>query len=441
MTSKRERDPDHDKRPRRLVAAVGAAIVVVAALAALALGLLAPGGGRRSGSPRRGASAAPTPSRVAIGLTEANADLLWSPASESGVPPAFGPWRAALTALHPAYLRLVLDWARLEPVAGSPPTLDAAVDGCLRGIPPCGAYAGLRDELRAIASQQRAGGGFEPVIVIDGAPAWAAAPAGGCERPGTTPLSRPIRPGALGAYRALIRAVLALGREVGVALPYLSPWNEPNHPYFISPQRARCSSRSPALSPGVYAQLARAMGSELAADGGGHRMILGELAGYTTSGPRDTSIGEFVADLPSDVVCLGAVWSVHAYARRGAAALAAGPVGALEDALDRRGPCGRRARVWITETGAGASHAGDPRTGGEADAAAGCRGLALSLARWYADPRVDAVFQYTFREDDLFPVGLADAANPIRLVSVVGWVIVLLVPRAGWVKPASDERL
>ena len=195
-----------------------------------------------------------------------------------------------------------------------------------------------------------------------------------------------------------------------MALAYLSPWNEPNHPYFISPQRARCSSRSPALSPGVYAQLlARAMGSELAADGGGHRMILGELAGYTTSGPRDTSIGEFVADLPSDVVCLGAVWSVHAYARRGAAAPPAGPVGALEDALDRRGPCGRRARVWITETGAGASHAGDPRTGGEADAAAGCRGLALTLARWYADPRVDAVFQYTFREDDLFPVGLADA--------------------------------
>ena len=384
-----------------------AAIAVTAALVALSL---APGGGGRSVSHRRGGgSAAPTRLRVAIGLTEANADLLWSPGRGSGVPAAFAPWRAELTALHPAYLRLVLDWARLEPQAGSPPALDAPVDGCLRGIPPCGVYAGLRDELRAIASQQRAGGGFEPVIVIDGAPAWAAAPAGGCERPGTAPVSRPIRSAALAAYRALIRAILALGRQVGVALPYLSPWNEPNHPYFVSPQRARCSSRSPALSPGVYAQLARAMASELAADGGGQRMILGELAGYTTSGPHDTSIGEFVADLPSDVVCLGTVWSVHAYARRGAAARAGGPVGALEDALDRRGPCGRRARIWITETGAGASHAGDPRPRGEADATAGCLGLALSLARWYADPRVDAVFQYTFREDDLFPVGLADA--------------------------------
>ncbi len=64
----------------------------------------------------------------------------------------------------------------------------------------------------------------------------------------------------------------------------------------------------------------------------------------------------------------------------------------------------------MTETGAGAPHAGAPRPPGEADEAAGCRALAVQLARWYADPRVGAVFQYTFREDDLFPVGLADAA-------------------------------
>jgi len=347
---------------------------------------------------------------VPIGLTEADADLLWSPTSAAAVPPAFAPWRAALTALHPTYLRLVLDWATLQPAAGAPPRLDAPVDGCLRGIPPCGVYAGLRDELRAIASQQRAGGGFTPVIVIDGAPAWAALPAHGCERPGTTALSRPIQPSALAAYRELISAILALGRQVGVSLPYFSPWNEPNHPYFISPQRERCSTNASAVSPGVYVELARAMAAELAADGGAHQMILGELAGYTTSGSHDTSIGEFVADLPQDVVCLGSIWSVHDYARRGEAALAAGPVGALERALDRRGACGQRARIWVTETGAGAAHAGAPRPPGAADAAAGCRALAAQLARWYADPRVGAVFQYTFREDTLFPVGLADAA-------------------------------
>ena len=33
----------------------------------------------------------------------------------------------------------------------------------------------------------------------------------------------------------------------------------------------------------------------------------------------------------------------------------------------------------------------------------------MSLRRWNDDPRVDAVFQYTFRDDPVFPVGLADA--------------------------------
>ncbi len=384
--------------------AAAATALLVAALLVVALST----GGRSAHRPPPAGPTVPAAAPVAIGLTEANADLLWRPGAAADVPAAFTPWRAALTALHPTYLRLVLDWAMLQPVAGTPPALDGPVDGCLRGIPPCGAYAGLRDELRAIASQQRAGGGFVPVIVIDGVPAWAARPPGGCERPGTTSLSRPIAPGALGDYRALIRAILALGRQVGVALPYFSPWNEPNHPYFISPQRARCSVASPAVSPAVYAQLASAMAAELAADGGTHQMVLGELAGFTASGPRDTSIGEFVADLPTDVVCLGAIWSVHAYARRGAAARAAGPVGALESALDRRGACAAGARIWITETGSGAPHAGNARPADAADPAAGCRALAVQLARWYADPRVGAVFQYTFREDDLFPVGLAD---------------------------------
>ncbi len=386
------------------MAAVAAALLV----AALLVVALSTGGRSAHRAPRMGPTVA-APPRVAIGLTEANADLLWSPGAAAEVPAAFAPWRAALTALRPTYLRLVLDWAKLQPVASTAAVLDAPVDGCLRAIPPCGAYEGLRDELRAIASQQRAGGGFVPVIVIDGVPAWAARAPGGCERPGTTSLSRPISPSALSGYRTLIRAILALGRQVGVALPYFSPWNEPNHPYFISPQRLRCSVAAPSVAPAVYAQLARAMAAELAVDGGGPHMVLGELAGFTTSGPRDTSIGEFVADLPADVVCLGAIWSVHAYARRGAATRAGGPVGALESALDRRGACGTRARIWITETGAGAPHAGNARPAGTADPAAGCRALAVQLARWYGDPRVGAVFQYTFREDDLFPVGLADA--------------------------------
>jgi hypothetical protein len=39
----------------------------------------------------------------------------------------------------------------------------------------------------------------------------------------------------------------------------------------------------------------------------------------------------------------------------------------------------------------------------------GCLALALQLRRWYADPRVGAVFQYSFREDPAYPVGLLSA--------------------------------
>jgi hypothetical protein len=151
------------------------------------------------------------------------------------------------------------------------------------------------------------------------------------------------------------------------------------------------------------------MADVLQSDPDPHTMLLGELAGFTASSDHATSISEFVSDLPAGVLCLGPIWTVHAYARRGAGALAGGPVAQLEDALNARGGCAANARIWVTETGAGAPHAGRPRPPGAADARAGCRSLAEQLLRWYHDPRVDAVLQYTFREDTLFPVGLADA--------------------------------
>ena len=46
---------------------------------------------------------------------------------------------------------------------------------------------------------------------------------------------------------------------------------------------------------------------------------------------------------------------------------------------------------------------------GAGSGAGGCRALDAALRAWAADPRVDAAFQYTFREDDAFQVGLADA--------------------------------
>jgi hypothetical protein len=37
-----------------------------------------------------------------------------------------------------------------------------------------------------------------------------------------------------------------------------------------------------------------------------------------------------------------------------------------------------------------------------------CLAMDGALRYWATDPRVDAAFQYTFREDSAFPVGLAD---------------------------------
>jgi hypothetical protein len=65
--------------------------------------------------------------------------------------------------------------------------------------------------------------------------------------------------------------------------------------------------------------------------------------------------------------------------------------------------------IWVTETGVGGAHVGAKRSLSPAELRTDCRVLARSLGRWGRDPRVEAAFQYTFREDTLFPVGLADA--------------------------------
>jgi hypothetical protein len=372
------------------------------------------GPARQSGPPARTAGVPPAPpalNRPAFGLTEDAADLLWSAAPWRAAP-AFEAARGELTALHPRYLRLLVDWAALQPDPARPAALAAAVSGCARQVGPCGPYAGIAEELAAIASQQRSAGsqaGYRVVLDVFGVPVWAALPGAGCERPGTTAFSRPLRPAALADYRALISSLLALGAREGVALEWWSPWNEPNDPRFLSPQRSSCSAAAPPDSPAVYAQLARAMAAELRAAGGRHNLILGELNAFELDTPRSTSISQFVAALPSDVVCLAGVWSIHAYARHAPASTLPDPVRALEAALDARGACGRRAGIWVTEAGAGGPYPGRPRPGGPADELAGCVALARQLQAWHADPRVGAVFQYTFREDPAFPVGLISA--------------------------------
>ncbi len=217
-----------------------------------------------------------------------------------------------------------------------------------------------------------------------------------------------MRSDAIASYRQLISSLLALGVSAGVSLDWWSPWNEPNDPRFISPQRVACGERM-ALSPAVYAVLARAMYSELRAHGGRHHEILGELNDLQVDSPHTTSVESFVAALPQDVLCMGTVWSIHDYAARLRSGTAPDGVSALEQALEARGGCAAAAPIWVTEAGAGAGHPGRPRPAGSADERAGCEALALQLQRWYRDPRVAAVFQYSFREDPAFPVGLLSA--------------------------------
>ncbi len=398
--------------PRRLGAAALAVAAAVAAVAVVA---------SRSGDDgSREPAVAPSPvvparpererhaSTLAVGVTEANANLVFS-AAERPDTGAFGSWRDRLAALRPRYFRLPVDWSQLQPVPGEPVRWDRPVDGCMRGGPPCGTFAGILDLLRAVRSQQRAQGGWEVLVSIYGVPDWAARAAGGCERPGAAPRSRPITDEGLRAYRALVRSLLDLAAREGVRLRWWTPWNEPNGPFFVSPQRQRCSRNSTALAPGVYTRLARALRAEVGAAPGEHGIVIGELADVQSRRRYGASIPEFFEALPDDVVCSADVFSQHAYAQRGQEADDPGGVGQLERALADR-PCAAGKPLWVTETGVGGAHVGDRRSGGPATQRADCRAMATALARWRRDPRVTAAFQYTFRDDPVFPVGLVDAA-------------------------------
>jgi hypothetical protein len=346
--------------------------------------------------------------RLEVGLTERNAGLLYAGGAAT-VDPGLEPWRAQVERLRPDWYRLAVDWSALQPSPGRPADLARSDDGCMRGAPPCGAFAGIRDELRAVASQQQRHGSWRVLVVPYGVPEWAARPPGGCERANIGPRSRPITDEGIAGYRRLVRDLLALAEAEGVELRAWSPWNEPNQQFFISPQRRACDAGAPSLAPGVYTRIARALRAELDAAGERPQVVLGELAGVDGPTPRATGIGEFVRALPRDVACAADAWSQHAYAERTAVeAGREGPVGQLRRALARR-PCTRGKPIWVTETGVGGARVGADRDDSPGALRTACRTLARQLRRWWADEDVDVAIQYTFREDSVFRVGLADA--------------------------------
>ena len=90
---------------------------------------------------------APTPHGPGFGLTEDNAQLLSAPQTGAPVAAQVQAARARLTALHPSYVRLLIDWAALQPDQRGAPALQAQVDGCARQTEPCAGYDGIAAEL------------------------------------------------------------------------------------------------------------------------------------------------------------------------------------------------------------------------------------------------------------------------------------------------------
>lgn len=363
---------------------------------AAALVLLAGCGG--GDEPRRPAPA-PVP-RFAIGIDEKNPHLL-APGEQ---PAPFARFRDALAALEPSYVRVLVDWSTVQKSADAPPVFDERKDGCARGAPPCAPFDGIRDTLRAVAAL-----GARPVVLIYGTPDWAANGPEGCETEDARPYSRMPD---LAAYRTLVRAIVALARDEDVEIAYLSPWNEPNLPIFLNPQRAACDLDARPLSPVRYAQLARVAAGEVGLD----RLLVGEAAGIS-SHTNAVGAAELARALPDDLVCGAAGWAQHAYVTapldqgRDYKAVPldynAGILRDVEAALDAHG-CDHTVPVWITETGAG----GRPGA---------CEDMAAQLRAWRADPRIRAAFQYTLRDDPIFPAGLADAGLTRLYPTYAAW--------------------
>jgi hypothetical protein len=357
---------------------------------------------REPARPSPPAAAAPTPTptpapidapasgpSLAVGITEPNPNLL---ATEDVLQPPseWARWRDELVAIRPALYRLLIDWDKLQPRPDVPPDLAALNSGCMRDEQPCAPYAGVQDQLRALAARQREGG-WEALLGFTGTPDWAAAPAGGCRQEAGAGAPR-----ALNAYRALVRGVLDLAERVGARIRYVTPWNEPNHPYFLSPQRASCDPAAPSRAIAPYAALARALQAELGAD---QELVLGELAGILEPTAKATSVQEMIGGLPRELVCAAPVWSQHAYIG------GTDPVATAKQALAAR-RCPRRHAIWITETGVGPAPGGFSLARGITSERQGCRLLRQRLLQWHRDPQVTVAAQYTMREDDRFPTGL-----------------------------------
>ena len=112
---------------------------------------------------------------LAVGVTEFNPNLVATPEDRT-LPEPWSGVRDKLGAIRPAYFRLVLDWASIQPTPEAPANLASPQAGCMREVGPCLGWGGVREQLRALASRQREGG-WRTLVVVTSTPDWAAEPA------------------------------------------------------------------------------------------------------------------------------------------------------------------------------------------------------------------------------------------------------------------------
>ena len=178
----------------------------------------------------------------------------------------------------------MLDWPSLQPQQGTPANLEHPYDGCLRGTPPCAGWAGVKDQLAALASRQKQHkGGWEVLVVITGTPEWAARPASGCERSEhAAALARAevLRHGRL----SQARQGRDRGRRRGRRRPALLERLERAQPpvLHLAPAR-RLRAVAQSLAVKRYAELTRNLKRALDEAPGDQQYVLGELAGLDES--------------------------------------------------------------------------------------------------------------------------------------------------------------
>ena len=247
------------------------------------------------------------------------------------------------------------------------------------------------------------------VIDILGVPAWAARGALRLRAAAATPaLARAVRPGGARRLPRADRLAAALGALGGRrAATGGAPGTSPTTPRFLSPQRAFCAAALAAgLGGASTRELARAMADELRS-----------RASRSTHGARRTErhaarlarIATSVAQLRRGAPgrrprASATVWSVHAYAPYGPAA-AGRRTGGGARARRSRARRLRRASAHLGDRGRRRrAPPGRPRRPARRRRnSKPARRSPRSCARWYADPRVGAVFQYTFRDDPGLP--------------------------------------